>query len=65
MPAADRGLRMEAGMRAKSALTRGALAPADVAGEQETRGSCTSPADTGSGGIGGLNQDIHPATTTS
>jgi hypothetical protein len=64
MPAADRGLRMEAGMRAKPALICGALASAAVAGEQETRSSCTSPADTRSGSIGGLDQDIYPATTT-
>jgi hypothetical protein len=64
MPAADRGLRKEAGMRAKSALTHGTLASADVVGEQETRGSCTSPADTRSGSAGGLDQDIYPATIT-
>jgi hypothetical protein len=64
MPAADRGLRMEAGMRAKSALTGGALASADVAGEPGTRGPCTSSASTRSGGTGGLDQGIYFATTT-
>jgi hypothetical protein len=64
MPAADRGLHKEAGMRMKPALTRGGLASADMAGEPETRGSCTSSAGTRSGSIGGFDQDICSAITT-
>lgn len=52
-------------MRAKSALTRGALAPADVAGEPEAGGSFTFPVGTCFGGMGGLDQDMCSATTTS
>ena len=65
MPAADRGLHEETGMRMKPALTRGGLASADMADEPETRGSCASSAGTRSGIIGGLDQDICSAITTS